>query len=243
LTGTRFIINALALFVCSLSFTAVAQAQYGNVGDGSNIYVSSAQTFVKPSGSDAGLCSRTSPCKTFDTAMSRTSEGGEVFALESGVYAPVTITKAITLAAPPGVNASIQPTAAIGKSIKVEAGPDDEVVLRNLNFNNPGARGEGLMFGIYFDTGEALRVEGCSFDDMSEGIVTSSPGHLFVGETTILGRGAHAAGMDIGAGIRITTFYNYGDGSKGYVISRGNNTFWKNNVNGNFFNPGTPVTR
>jgi hypothetical protein len=103
LTKTRFIINTLALCVCSLSFTSLAQAQFGQVGGAPNINLGVAQTFVKPSGDDNGPCTRALPCQTFNTSMTRTSPGGEVVAMESGVYDPVTITKAITILAPPAV--------------------------------------------------------------------------------------------------------------------------------------------
>jgi hypothetical protein len=55
------------------------------------------RTWVSGVGDDANPCSRTTPCKTFAGAISKTAAGGEISVLDPGGFGPVTITKAIPL--------------------------------------------------------------------------------------------------------------------------------------------------
>ncbi|MGZ7032092.1 MAG: right-handed parallel beta-helix repeat-containing protein, partial [Thermoanaerobaculia bacterium] len=50
------------------------------------------RTWVSGVGDDANLCSRTAPCKTWAGAISKTAEGGEIDALDSGGFGALTIT-------------------------------------------------------------------------------------------------------------------------------------------------------
>ena len=93
-------------------------------------YAGGARSFVSGGGTDAGTCERTAPCRTFGYAITQTNAKGEVVALDSSGYGPVTITKAISLIAPKGVHAGISPSS--GDAITVAAGTSDHVVLRNL---------------------------------------------------------------------------------------------------------------
>ena len=65
------------------------------------------RTFVASVGSDAGPCSITAPCRGFAAAVTKTSAGGEVIVLDSAGYGAVTITKSVSIIAPPGVYAGI----------------------------------------------------------------------------------------------------------------------------------------
>jgi hypothetical protein len=178
-----------------LTFTSIARAQYGNIGDGANISIGFAQTFVKPSGSDANLCSRSSPCKTFNAAIGRTTKGGEVIAMESGLYDPVTITKAVTILAPPGVQATILSPADVN-AVTITAGEGDVVVLRNLNLKSSG----GMEMGVRLFSGEELHVEGLVIDGFETGVQFVSQGQLFVSDTTVRGRSLTSYGISIGNG-------------------------------------------
>src|SRR5437588_4826589 len=87
-----------------------------------NAVVGTAQrSFVSAgSGSDSNPCTRSAPCRNFQAAIAQTVSGGEVVALDSGGYGPVTINQAITLVAPPGVYAGV--TAFSGPAIGINAG-------------------------------------------------------------------------------------------------------------------------
>ncbi len=57
----------------------------------------STRTWVSGVGDDANPCSGTAPCKTFVGAISKTSTGGQIDALDPGGYGAVTIIKSITI--------------------------------------------------------------------------------------------------------------------------------------------------
>jgi hypothetical protein len=128
------------LFVAFFASASMAQVQ---------------RTFVSGLGSDANLCTRTAPCRTFGQAISQTNAGGEVIVLDSAGYGPVTITKAVSLIAPPGVYAGISVFS--GDGIGIQAGSSDTVILRGLTVNNQGSTGNG----IDFTAGGTLHIESC----------------------------------------------------------------------------------
>ena len=97
------------------------------------------RTWVSGTGDDVNPCSLAAPCKTFAGAISKTAEGGEINAKDSGGFGSVTITKALTIdtrSAHGGI------AAGGGSGITINAGADDDVVLRGLDIN-----GHGPTFG------------------------------------------------------------------------------------------------
>lgn len=135
-------------------FTQVSQAQVQ-------------RTFVSGLGDDGNPCSRTAPCRTFAQAVVGTSSGGEVVALDSAGYGTLTgansITKAISIVAPPGVYAGI--TAFSGDGIDINARASDIVILRGLTVNNLGLSG----VSVAFTSGATLHVESCVLNGPSNG--------------------------------------------------------------------------
>jgi hypothetical protein len=165
------------------------------------------RTWVSNSGDDINPCSLTAPCRTFSGAISKTSTGGEINALNNGTYGAVTITKAIT------INMEYNEagvTAGGTNGITVNAGPNDVVVLRGLDIN--GAQGSAPspgLNGIRFVGGAALHVEKClirNFGGASPdgfGILFAPGGvsQLFVSDTTITNNGN--VGATTGGGIGV----------------------------------------
>jgi Right handed beta helix region len=140
--------------------------------------VQAQRTFVSAQqGNDANACSVTSPCRTFAAAIAAVAAGGEVIVLDSGGYGGVTITKAVTIAAPAGIYAGIHVTA--GDAISVNAGGSDTVVLRGLTLNG------GPQNGIDFNTGAALHIESCTISGfLTGGILIGAAGaNTFVKDT------------------------------------------------------------
>jgi hypothetical protein len=127
---------ALAVSFCALTTAASAQAT---------------RTWVSGTGDDANPCSRTAPCKTFAGAISKTTAGGEIDALDPAGYGTLTITKAITIDGGGGVVASVLAAGTVG--FTVNAGPNDVVILRNLMINgiaqstSPGTNGINVVAG------------------------------------------------------------------------------------------------
>jgi hypothetical protein len=118
MTLRRAALTLLSAFLRTAAIAAPAGAQ-------------ATRTWVSGVGDDVNPCSRTAPCKTSAGAISKTAEGGEINALDPGGYGALTITKAIT------VDLSAAGTGGVFNSltngITVNAGADDDVVLRGLD--------------------------------------------------------------------------------------------------------------
>lgn len=122
------------------------------------------RTFVSGGGSDANACTLTAPCRGFARAMSQTSAGGEIVALDSAGYGAFTIDRSISIIAPPGVYAGVSAFAPFA-GITVDA-PGAKVALRGLSIN-----GQGGTPGIWMKTGAELHVEGCVVSGLVDGIL------------------------------------------------------------------------
>src|SRR5262249_17771860 len=94
----------------------------------------------------------------------QTNPGGEVIVLDSAGYGPVTIAKAVSLIAPPGVYAGISVFS--GNGIDIQAGSSDTVILRGLTVNNQGSTGSGIRFL----SGGTLHVESCVVSGFTGGV-------------------------------------------------------------------------
>src|SRR5882672_8140636 len=108
------------------------------------MYGQASRTWVSGVGDDANPCSRTAPCKTFAGAISKTAAGGEIDALDPAGYGALTITKAITIDGGGGQVASVLVSGTNG--IVVQAGPNDVVILRNIQFNGLQSGLNGIRF-------------------------------------------------------------------------------------------------
>jgi hypothetical protein len=148
------------------------------------------RTFVSIAGSDANPCSLMRPCRSFATAITQTNAGGEVIVLDSGGYGTVTITKAVSIIAPPGVYAGV--SAFTDAGIIVAAGAADSVTLRGLAINMQGA-----AVGVRFDSGGNLVVDRCTVSG------TFATGVYVYGPTsaTVLIKNTHVLQAGIGISI------------------------------------------
>ncbi|HEU5237728.1 MAG TPA: hypothetical protein VFU37_11330 [Pyrinomonadaceae bacterium] len=152
---SRIYVISLAALVLTLTGSVVTRAE-------------SDRTFVSTAGTDSETCGdQTSPCRDFNAALNRTNAGGEVIALDSGIYAltNITITKAVTLTAAPGVHADLYNTTDDNR-ITVDAG--GIVVLRNLYII--GKPGGTNAFGVGVARVGNLQIKTCVIDRFSEGI-------------------------------------------------------------------------
>jgi hypothetical protein len=115
--------------VATVIFVALASAALASAN----------RTFVSGSGSDGNTganCSAGSPCRSFAAAYSVTSSGGEIIALDSAGYGEVTITGPVSIVG--ALIASVQ-VAANSTGITINAGPTDNIILRNLQINGGNA--------------------------------------------------------------------------------------------------------
>lgn len=148
----------IALVVCSgiMLNAAPAQAQ-------------ATRTWVSGVGDDANPCSRTAPCKTFAGAISKTTTGGEIDALDPGGFGGVTISKAITIDGGFGNTAGVLVSGTNGITINAPAGT--VVILRNLDINGLG---NGLS-GVNFVSGASLHVENTKIYGFATAGITFAP--------------------------------------------------------------------
>ena len=129
------------------------------------------RAFVSSTGNDANAganCPQATPCKTFAGAFPVVTAGGELIALDTSGYGPLTnINKAITIATAPGATAFV--VAATGTAgFTVGAGPTDLVILRNINFNGSNA---ATTTGIQHNSGK-LFIQDCKFAQLTTGLST-----------------------------------------------------------------------
>jgi hypothetical protein len=134
-------------FACSL-FAAPAQAQRDRV-------------FVASYGSDSNPCTFGSPCKTFQNAVNVVGTGGEVTAIDSAGFGPISITKSVTITSPTGVEAGIA-AAAGADAIDINA-PGGTVRLHGLTLEGANS----ASAGINFYAGSVLEVIDCIISDFN----------------------------------------------------------------------------
>jgi parallel beta helix pectate lyase-like protein len=147
------------------------------------------RSFVASNGADANPCTRDLPCRNFAAAVLQTNTNGEVIAIDSAGYGPVTITKSVAIIAPPGVHAGISVFA--GDGVTVNAGPAEVVVVRNLYINSQGG-----VNGITLTSAAVLHIEGCvvsGFSSNDINLVPSPSASVAVNDTVV--RQAGAAGI------------------------------------------------
>lgn len=114
------------------------------------------RTWVSSTGDDGNPCNRTSPCKTFAGAISKTIIAGEIDAIDPGDFGVVTIDKSITIDG--GYNfasilAPVTPGVTVNLTRTTNADPERRVVLRRLSINGTGGNlfsqdGGGFSTGI-----------------------------------------------------------------------------------------------
>ena len=116
-----------------------------------------AHTYVSAAtGNDANLCTYNAPCRTFNTAVTKTNAKGEVTALDSGTYGNIQIDRALTIQAAPGVYAAVGDDTKLGAAITINAPAGSRIVLSHLNITS-----RIMGRGIDFISGSSLHVENC----------------------------------------------------------------------------------
>ena len=172
-----------------------------------------ARTFVSGVGSDLNPCSRTAPCSTFAVAMSKTAAGGEIDCLDSGGFGTVTIDKSLTIDCT-GVGGSILSVGGT-TAVTVNTGPNDRVILRNLNFTGAGSGGIAIRFlaGLHLVV-ENVRI--ANYTNAGIEVNKSTSGNIYVRDAVI---------SNVPTGIRLST-------TTGAITAQIDNTRIDNVTNG-----------
>jgi len=207
----------------STILTAAAIAAAAFIGFAGGASAQATRTWVSGVGDDANPCSRTAPCKTFAGAISKTAAGGQINCIDPGGFGGVTITKAMTIACE-DVEAGVLVSGTNG--VIVNAGANDVVVLRGLDFEGLG---NGLN-GVRFLAGAALHIEDCVIRDFGgatpngNGVLfspSSGSPELFISNSYITGNGTATTG----AGVQIEP-----TGSANAKATIENSTFTNNSI-------------
>ena len=141
-----------------------------------------ARVFLAGTGNDAGDCTnQATPCRSLQGAVTACPANGEIIILDNGGYGSANITKSLT------VNASAGIVAFVARTIGVNIGATDKVVLRGLSMN-------GVVFGdftgIAFDGGGTLVVENSVLAGFGTGIYQTAAGsNLIVNNCEIRNNG------------------------------------------------------
>ena len=146
-------------------------------------------TWVSGTGTDAGNCQITAPCRTFAFAHEQTNNNGAINVLSSGNFGPLTITKPISIVAD-GVEAVINSgTGSINPAgIIVQAGGGAVISLRGLTIDLRGTDNRGISFV----SGAALHVQDCVIRKASTGIIfspSSGINELYVADSVVANSG------------------------------------------------------
>ena len=203
----KFTLMVLGIVFSCFTFSETARAE-------------GARSYISPGGSDNRPCSRTQPCRTFDGAMTKTDEGGEIVALETGTYDPATVNKSMTLTAAPGADVMIKATS--GNAVTIVPATGTAVVLRGLKMSGPGK--DTASIGVEIGDGTSVvHVENCLISDFGTGIrALLQAGHLIVADSVLRNN-------TNGLTARI-----FGGDSNGAVVSR--TRFERNSVGVNALN-------
>lgn len=131
------------------------------------------RAFVSSTGNDANAganCPQATPCRTFAGAFPTVTAGGELVALDTAGYGPLSnINKAITIAAVPGSTAFV--VAATGTAaFTVNGGASDLIILRNLSFNGSNA---ASTTGVQHNSGK-LEIYDCKFQQLTIGLAVTN---------------------------------------------------------------------
>jgi hypothetical protein len=130
------------------------------------------KVFVASYGNDANDGSRGSPKRNFQAAHNAVAASGEIVALDTAGFGPLTITKAVSITAPPGITAFITPIDPNGSGITINAGSGDTVTLRGLNLNST----TGSTAGIFCQNQSDLQMFDCTINGFFVGVFYGGAG-------------------------------------------------------------------
>src|SRR5437660_2670604 len=151
------------------------------------------------SGLDSARCTVPDPCRTFDVAISKTNDGGEVIVLSSAGYGPFTVSKSVSIISPPAYHAALAPASGDAITVNVD---NAVVVLRGLTLNGSFGGVNGITFtGAATASNTRVYVENCVINGFSNnGVNFARNGMLFISEL-VARENSNAVFVDGSAGL------------------------------------------
>jgi hypothetical protein len=135
--------------------------------------------FVASYGFDAPneTCSLTEPCRTFNYALGFVTPGGEVSAIDTAGFGPITITLPVTITSPDGVEAKVVPTPG-NDAITINTTGD--VFLRGLTIEGKKSA-NGISISNTATPPKTLGIVHCVIRHfINDGIYLQSTGQVYV---------------------------------------------------------------
>ena len=157
------------------------------------------RVFVASYGNDSNPCTFGSPCKTFQNAVSVVAVGGEVTAIDSAGFGTFTISHAVTITSPNGVEAGIAAPASGGAAITINAEVSDKIVLNGLTLDGDNVTG---TTGIQFNSGGNLSISNSVIRNFATaGIVISAitaaaTSYFAISNTQVLDNGGNGISLE-----------------------------------------------
>ena len=144
------------------------------------------RTFVASYGKDTNPCTVGKPCRTFAAAIAATDINGQVIAVDSAGYGPVTLTSdGISIIGAPGVHAAITTTGNTD-AVTLNGPTNGTIVLRNLYITSDGTG--STTEGIVVNSGIALTIDHCfisSFPSTAIKIQPANSALVWITDTVI----------------------------------------------------------
>jgi hypothetical protein len=206
--------------------TVLLAATLMSLGCAHSAQAQRARVFVASYGSDSNPCTFGSPCKTFQQAVDVVAAGGEVTAIDSAGFGPITITKAVTITSPNGVEAGIVPAAGDPAIIVKTFVATTVVALRGLTLEGQGTASDGVQvtgtgrIEIFDCVIRNFTHDGINFHIGQTG--STNPTTVFVSNTIAVDNGAAGIEMTpinpfLGRGV-FTNVKTAGNGGSGILL-------------------------
>ncbi|APV50964.1 hypothetical protein BWI17_15475 [Betaproteobacteria bacterium GR16-43] len=167
-------------------------------------------------GNTGAGCPSSSPCRTFQAALSVVDDGGNVVALDSGDFGMVTIKQSVAIIGN-GAAGIVVPGNGYGSTIGVTiAGKGINVVLRGLNIGAVGLGGTG----VYLKEGKSLQIEKCVLSNFfRDGLEVAAPASVRIVDTVMRGNSGNGASIRGGATADVVRSQFMGNGSSGLSVT------------------------
>ena len=209
----KLTLTTLAASLVIMTFAAAAQATV-------------LRAFVSSTGNDVNIganCVQATPCKTFAVAIGAVTAGGELIALDTSGYGPVTINKAITIATVPGATAFV--VAATGTAaFTITGAASDLVILRNINFNGSNAPS---TTGVQDNSGKLI-IEDCKFAQLTTGLAVAG-GKAMISNSSFAGNGDGLAVSAAGKATAVSSKF-VGNTTRGVYATGANSEIYLDTV-------------
>jgi len=142
----------LAVSLASCLFAVPANAQ------------TATSTYVSGVGLDTNPCTAVAPCRTLQTALGRTSPGGQIYSLDSANYGYVSIKMSVSILSGRGVTGVLATSSLTG--LNINAGANDVITLQGLDIDGAGSGASGIQF----TSGAALNIQDSVIRGFTNGI-------------------------------------------------------------------------